>query len=323
VNTLLCVDDEPHILSSLKRLFYDLDLEVLTATTALQAMEVIQRHPISVILCDNMMPGMTGIEFFQMAKELSPDSVRIMITGHANVRSAINAINKGEVYRFITKPWDDADLREVVLNAFNRYQVINSLKKADEATLRSLAQTVELKDHYTRGHCDRVAYYATKIAAATNLPEETKKHIRYGSWLHDVGKIGVPESILNYQGLLTPEQMEVVKNHCWWGAEVARQAQLPETVIRIILYHHERYDGQGYPVGLRGVDIPLEARIVTVADIYDALTTDRPYQYKNTSDKAKQYLINLKDKACDPDIVDIFLDLLGMCNYRGIRNPGE
>jgi len=264
---------------------------------------------------------MTGIEFFQRSKELSPESVRIMITGYANVNSAINAINKGEVYRFIVKPWDDAELREVVLNAFNRYQVIHSLKKADEATLRSLAQTVELKDHYTRGHCDRVAHYATKIAAGTNLPEETQRYIRYGSWLHDVGKIGIPESILNYRGLLTPEQMDIVRNHCWWGAEVARQAQLPETVIRIILYHHERYDGTGYPVGLKGVDIPIEARIVTVADIYDALTTDRPYQYKNTSDKAMGYLVNLKAKACDPDIVDIFLDLFGMCSCRDIGNP--
>jgi len=309
VNTLLCIDDEPHILNSLKRLFNDLDLQVLTATSAFQAMEVMQRHSISVILCDNRMHGMTGIEFFQRVKAISPESVRIMLTGHADVKSAIDAINRGEVYRFITKPWDDNELKDEVLNAFNRYQMIHSLKRADEATLLSLAQTVELKDHYTKGHCDRVANYAMKIAGALNLPKETQRYIKYGSWLHDIGKIGVPESILNYSGLLSQDQMQVIKNHCWWGVEVARQAQLPETVIRIILYHHERYDGNGYPVGLKGNEIPLEARIVSVSDIYDALTTDRPYQIKSSHAKASEYLLSFKDKACDPYIVDIFMDL--------------
>lgn len=310
-NTVLFVDDEINVLRSLERLFVQEDIRTLTATSASEAADIMKNNKVAVIVTDNLMPGTNGIDLLQRAKDISPESIRILMTAHADLQSAIDAINKGEVYKFLTKPWSDSELRDVVFEAVKRHQLILSLKRADEATLLSLAQTIELKDPYTKGHCDRVAQYALMIAGAMGLPEEEQEYIKYGSWLHDCGKIGVPESILNHQGPLSPEQFEVVKKHSRWGADVVRLAKLPEIVINIILYHHERYNGKGYPLGLKGDDIPLEARIVAVADAYDALTSDRPYRRRISAKEAAAILKEAKGSAFDPKIVEIFTMFVG------------
>lgn len=310
--TILCVDDEPNVLHSLERLFMDDNIDIMTATNAADALDILKNNRIAVIISDNKMPKVTGIDFLQMAKNISPDSVRLMLTAFADAKSAIDAINKGEVYKFITKPWDDAELKDIVFNTLNRYKIALSMKKANEATLLSLSQTIELKDPYTRGHCDRVAAYALKIAETLGRSKDEQQEIKYGSWLHDCGKIGVPEAILNYNGPLLDEQIKTVKNHSVWGADVARLAQLSGTVINIILCHHEHYDGTGYPYGLKGNDIPLEARIVAVADVYDALTSQRPYRNKMDPQQAQEILIDHKGSVLDPEIVDIFIKGLGV-----------
>jgi len=309
-DTILLVDDEINILNALKRLFINENARIITALDAAEAISALKNNNISVIVSDNRMPNITGVELLQRAKEISPESVRILMTAYADMQSAIDAINKGEVYRFITKPWNDDEFRETVSNALNRYKVVLSLKTGDEAILLSLAQTIELKDPYTKGHCDRVAKYALIVAESLGLSEQEKKHIKYGGWLHDCGKIGIPESILNFNGPLTDEQIAIVKNHSRWGAEVASLARLPDAVINIILYHHERYDGTGYPEGLRGKDIPIEARIVAVADFYDAFSSDRPYRKKYSSEDIFKILVDLKGKHFDPDIVTTFIELL-------------
>ncbi|MBI4691600.1 MAG: HD domain-containing protein, partial [Nitrospirae bacterium] len=300
-DTILLVDDEINILNSLKRLFINDDLRIIIALNADEAMNALKDNKVSVIVSDNRMPNITGIEFLQKAKEVSPESVRILLTAYADIHSAIDAINKGEVYRYISKPWNDDEFRDTVSNAINRYKVVMSLKSGDEAILLSLAQTIELKDPYTRGHCDRVAKYAIKIAESLGLSEEEKKCIKYGSWLHDCGKIGVPESILNLNGPLSDEQINLIKNNSRWGADVARLARLPVAVVNIILYHHEKYDGTGYPEGLKGKDIPLEARLVSVADFYDAFSSDRPYRKKYSSENISKILDDLKGRHFDPE----------------------
>ncbi len=310
IGTLLFVDDEQGILNSLRRLFIDDNVRILTSTSGAEAIELIKSNDIAVIVSDHRMPGMSGIEFLQKAKALSPDSVRVMLTGYADTQAAIDAINKGEVYKFITKPWEIDEFRSIIFDAVGRHNVVQSLRKADEYTLYSLAQTIELKDPYTKGHCDRVAKYATTVAEALGLDEELKKDIRRGGWLHDCGKIGVPEALLNFKGPLTPEQMVVLKKHPCWGADVARSAHLPQAVVNIVLYHHERYDGTGYPLGLKGEDIPLEARIVNVADIYDSLTSERPYRDQLPKEEAIEILRANKATHSDPHIVDIFIRLL-------------
>jgi putative nucleotidyltransferase with HDIG domain len=190
-----------------------------------------------------------------------------------------------------------------------RYQLIKSLGTEDEAVYFSLAQTVELKDPYTKGHCDRVARYAVSLAEAAGLDQSVITDIKHGSWLHDCGKIGVPEGVLNSPGRLNDEDMETVMQHPRWGSEVARQARMSDTVINIILYHHEQYDGKGYPSGLNGDAIPIEARIVAIADVFDALYSDRPYRKAYDFDRALDILKEMTESHFDPSLMELFLPI--------------
>jgi putative two-component system response regulator len=310
VESVLFVDDEENILSSVGRIFSDSGIRIFTACSGPDAIHILRREDIAVLVSDNLMPGMKGIELFSKAREMSPDTVRVLMTAYADLQTAIDAINKGEVFRFIVKPWENEVLVATVGEGIGRYRLVRSLKAADEATLRSLAQTIELKDPYTRGHCDRVARYALMIADALQLGKRRGVEIKHGSWLHDCGKIGVPESILNYRGPLNDEEREITRKHPVWGAEVARQANLPESIVNIILYHHEKFGGGGYPTGRVGKDIPLEARIVAVADTFDAITSDRPYSKSYETGEALKILSSLRGAALDPEIVDVFINLL-------------
>jgi len=306
-NAVLLVDDEANILNALARLFLDRDVRVLRAETGEEALGIVRREPVAVVVSDNLMPGMRGVELLSRVRDLSPDTVRVLLTGYADLSTAIEAINRGEVFRFHVKPWVDEEIVRTVEEGVRRYQLVRSLRDGDEATLRSIAQTIELKDPYTRGHCDRVAAFALKIAEALRLPEGTRRAIRHGSWLHDCGKIGVPEAILNRPGKLSAADFEVVRKHPGWGAEIGRQANLPEEVINIILYHHERFDGRGYPTGTKGTEIPLEARIVAVVDIFDAMSSDRPYAKGYEREEVMRVMGVLRGAALDPQLVDIFL----------------
>jgi len=308
--TVLFVDDEASVLNSIERLFIDSNLKMLKALGADEALALFKKEDIAVIISDSQMPGMKGTELLAKVRVISPDTLRMLMTAHADLAVAVDAINKGEVFRFITKPWDDDVLVRTVLEAIDRYQIVLSLKNHDESRLLSLAQTIELKDHYTHGHCERVACYALVIAAVLGLSEGAKRDLKYGCWLHDCGKIGFPERLLNRKGTFDPEEFEIIKQHPVWGADVARQARLPETVVKIILHHHERYNGTGYPTGIQNAEIPLEARIVTVADVYDALTTDRPYRKSYSGEKVLSTMLSMKESIFDPDLVDIFLDKL-------------
>jgi putative nucleotidyltransferase with HDIG domain len=299
------VDDEPWVLSSLKRLFADTDYDCHFCASPDDALRLAETEKIRVVVSDNQMPGMTGIEFLYRLKMVSPDTVRIMMTAYANLGVAISAINKSEAFRFITKPWDNDELLSLVAEGLARYDMLFSMRSHDEGHYRSLAQTVELKDPYTRGHCDRVADYAERLARAAGVAEPLLTCIRHGSILHDCGKIGVPEEVLNFPGKLTLEEFAVIKQHPDWGTQVAREANLPEAVINVILYHHERADGSGYPAGLTGGNIPLEARIVAIADVFDALTSDRPYRKGNSFEEATTILMGLTG-LLDDELLGIF-----------------
>jgi putative two-component system response regulator len=311
---ILLIDDDVSVLHSIKRILCDLGFEVIESSNPIEALSIINDQDIAVVVADYKMPQMSGLELLSKLKTMAPDIKRIMITAYADLNIAMSAINECDVFRFISKPWNDKELIESVTDAINEYRIVKSMRHSDESMLLSLAQTVELKDPYTRGHCDRVADVALSIAEHLGLPPETKKSILHGSWLHDCGKIGVPEAILNKEGPLSPEEMDVIKKHPVWGAHVAELAMCSETVINIINYHHERYDGLGYPEGKRGKDIPLEARIVATADIFDALASDRPYRKAFTVDKTLAILEGMRNKELDPELLDIFLSTI---NHKG------
>jgi len=306
-NTVLLVVDDANTLNALARLFLNRDARVLRAGSGVEALGIVGREPVAVVVSDDLMPGTRGVELLSRVRDLSPDTVRVLLTETADLPAAAEAIARGEVSRFLVKPWVDEEIVRTVEEGLWRYRMVRSLRHGDEATLHSIAETIELRDPYTRGHCDRMAAIALKIADGLSLPEETRRAIRLGSWLHDCGKINVPEAILNRPGKLSAADFEVVRKHPEWGAEVGRLANLPEEVINIILYHHERFDGRGYPTGAKGTEIPLEARLIAVADIFDAMSSDRPYAKGCEREEVMRVMGVLRGAALDPELVDIFL----------------
>lgn len=307
---VLFVDDEENVLKSMERVFADSDMMFLKAGSAREAIRLIGENEIAVLVTDNRMPGMCGIDLLACLRELSPETVKILMTGHADLATAVDAINVGEVFRFIVKPWENEDLIRTVREGIEQYRLVRTMRGSDEATLLSLAQAIELKDPYTRGHCDRVAAYAIMIAEQLGLPEETRRHVKHGGWLHDCGKIGVPDAVLNFNGKLNDAEYVTIRQHPVWGARVARQARLPQTVINIILHHHERYDGEGYPHMLPGTRIPIEARIVTIADVFDALTSKRSYRDALPGGEALSLMNAMKGHQLDPGLMEIFHSLI-------------
>lgn len=303
--TVMFVDDEVAVLSALRRLFQETGYNCIFCSSPVEALEIVLKKKIWVVVSDNQMPTMTGIDFLSKLRSLSPDTVRIMMTAYANLGVALSAINCSEAFRFVTKPWDNEELLTLVDEAVARYDMLTSMRSRDELLYRSLAHTVELKDPYTRGHCDRVADYAERLAVAIGVEEPLITCIRHGSILHDCGKIGVPEEVLNFPGKLTLEEFEIIKQHPDWGTQVAREAGLPEAVVNVILYHHERIDGSGYPAGLTGASIPLEARIAAIADVFDAITSDRPYRKGNELEGALLIMDTL-DGVLDKKLLSVF-----------------
>jgi len=308
--TILFVDDDRNYLAYTSGLFQGRGLNILSASSALEALAIVENQAVSVVVSDNEMPGMQGIELLSRIKEVSPHTVKIMMTGSADLSTTLAAINSGEVFRFVLKPWKKAEMLRAVKDGIRRYRVLQSLKREDEFILHSLAQTIELKDASTKGHCDRVATLALMIAERLGISEEIRQEIRYGSWLHDCGKIGVPEAILNAERQLTEEEFAIVMKHPEWGCEVVRKANLSKTVQDIVLYHHERYDGKGYPFMLDGDRIPLEARIVATADICDALTMDRPYRKGFSREEVICTMTRMKGTNLEPKLVKILFELL-------------
>ncbi|KAF0217438.1 MAG: response regulator [Geobacteraceae bacterium] len=307
---VLFVDDDKAVLGHIENLFQNKGLKILTAGSPREALKFFAGQEIAVLVSDNVMPEMSGLELLARIGKISPDTVKIMMTAYADLPTTLAAINKGEVFRFVTKPWPKGEMIKAVKDGIRRFRLLQSMKKEDEFVLHSLAQTIELKDPRTRGHCDRVAAYALQIAGGLGLPEEIKKDIKYGSWLHDCGKIGVPETILNANRSLTGEEFELVKMHPVWGADVVRKANLSAIVQNIVLYHHERCDGSGYPSGLKGNNIPLEARIVAVADVYDALLSERPYRKGCSQEETIGIIREMTGNGLDSAIVGILLSLL-------------
>lgn len=311
MRNVLFVDDEKPVRNAIQRVFLERsDICCLFAESGEEALSILENNEISVIVSDYLMPGMRGIELLSRVKARWPLTMRIMMTAYADLTIAIDAINKSEAFRFVTKPWSNAELLEIVDEALMRFQLVKSLGSDDETVYLSLAQTVELKDPYTKGHCDRVAKYAVALARAAGVEEEKLTEIKHGSWLHDCGKIGVSERVLNFPGPLNEEDMDSVRQHPRWGSEVAHQARMSETVINIIMYHHERYDGNGYPVGLKGEEIPLESRIVAIADVFDALYSDRPYRKAFEIEEVVETMRKMTPTHFDPELIKLFLPII-------------
>jgi putative two-component system response regulator len=323
---LLLVDDEESIRSALQRHLGGKGYDLFTAGTGADALQAVQRHKIAGIVLDVRLPDMSGVDLVPRLLEAEPNVAIVMLTAANDAANATLALQRGAM-EYLTKPVDLADLDGAITRALRRRgtQLENAalnhwlkeevalrtaelrmeranLERISVATLETLVNALEAKDPYLRGHSARVADFAAMVAAELKLPDDQVEAIRTAGRLHDIGKIGIREEILNKQGPLTDEEFEHVKQHPVIGAEILAPLTHLGEVIRFVRSHHERWDGKGYPDGLEGSGIPIGARIIGVVEIYDALTTSRPYQEKMAPEQAVERLRDLSGSVVDPAV---------------------
>jgi len=283
---------------------------ILEARHPSEALALISNEPVDLVILDLVLTGMSGPEFCRALKsdrrsQLIPI---LMLTSVLGAENEVEGIESG-ADEYLLKPVHPAVLRSRVRAMVRHKLAINSLEEA-ESILFALAQAIEQRDAYTAGHCERLAGYSVAIGMALGLPRTQLLALHRGGFLHDIGKISIPDAILHKPGSLTAEEWALVKRHPIKGEEICSEMKSLRPVLPIIRSHHERWDGSGYPDGLRGNQIPLVARILQISDIYDALTTARPYKPALPPAEA---LGILKEEAKrgwrDPELVAVFGEL--------------
>jgi len=345
--TLLIVDDEPQVINSIVRILRKEDIHIFTSGSGAKAMEIIKDQPVGVVLSDQNMPLMDGISFLEKVREYDENIVRILLTGYASVDSAIDAINRSQIFELLTKPWDSDALIRTLHRAFNHHTLIEENKRLQKVTreqnlqLRQLNDSLEkrvaqrteqlakavregilmlslaaeARDDDTGNHVKRIRHLTEATCAKIGIPNKDAERIGFFSMMHDVGKIHIPDRILNKPGRLTEEEMDLMKNHTVAGEIILGESAYYAIARQIARSHHEWIDGSGYPDGLKGSDIPLHARVVAVVDVFDALTHERAYKKAWPADKAIDELTKLAGKQFDTDIVNAFVELVsaGLC----------
>lgn len=283
---------------------------ILEASRPSEAFALLETEKIDLVMPDLVMPEMSGIEFCGMLKadrrtQLIPI---LMTTGVQGIENEVAGLESG-ADEFLIRPLKPSLVRVRVRTLLRNKALIDSLDEA-ETILFALAQAVEHRDKYTGMHCERLAAYSMALARAMGLSKADQLALFRGGYLHDIGKVSIPDKILFKRGLLTDQEWEVMRQHTVRGEEICRPMKSLAPVLPIIRGHHERWDGTGYPDGLRGQEIPLLARVMQVADIYDALTTSRPYKPAFTHDQAIAMMLEEARRGWrDPELVPLFAEI--------------
>lgn len=275
---ILVADDEGANRKLLTEILTRANYDVICTEDGDQALCVIRKEPISVALLDVNMPGRSGLSTCEAIKSESRTRLLpvVLVTALSSTEDRIRGINSG-ADDFLSKPVNRQELLARVHSLLLLKQFTDGMETA-ENVLYSLALSIEAKDSYTEGHSDRLSKYSVALADHLALPEELRVALRWAGIIHDIGKIGVPENILLKPGRLSTDEMNIMKQHPIIGERICAPLKSMRLVLPIIRHHHEKLDGSGYPDGLHGEQIPLTARILSTVDIYDALTTDRPYR---------------------------------------------
>jgi len=331
---ILVVDDEEPIRNALKKFLAQQQYEVYTASTGDEALQALRRHRISLMLCDIRMPGTSGVDLVPQAIDIEPELAILMLTAVNDATSAALCMQRGAM-DYLTKPIELADLGRAVQRALKRREMLlenrqlsqwlkeevstrtaelhrerMKLERLSVATLEALVNALEAKDPYMRGHSARVADLSATIAHQLGMSDEEVEQVRVAGRLHDIGKIGTRESVLNKQGTLTPEEFEHVKQHVLIGSQILAPLSHLGDIIPAVRHHHERFDGTGYPDGLRGADIPLAARVIGAAEVFDALSTSRAYQEKMSPEKAIERIADLAGTVLDPKVHEALVSVV-------------
>jgi putative two-component system response regulator len=334
---ILVVDDEQQVRDVVQRLLERAGYACSAVESGASATELLAAEPFALVLADLQMPGESGLDLISRVRHEYPDTATIMVTGVDDPALAEAALKLG-AFGYIVKPFSPTELSIQVMNALVRRELeiaqrhereqlehtveartlelrnaLENVKRSEEETVTRLAAAVEARDHETAEHIERVGNYSALVAQRLHLPEEHCELIRRASTLHDIGKIGVADELLLKPGPFTVDERREMQRHAQIGHDIlsGSQLELLELAAAIAWTHHERVDGTGYPRGLSGTEIPLQGRIVAVVDVYDALTSDRPYRPALSHAGAVTLLAAGRGTQFDPIVLDAFLEELG------------
>lgn len=322
LHKLLIVDDESPNLRLLERLFRH-DFNCLTASSGEEAIRLLSQHDVAILITDQRMPQMSGIELLQRTAELRPHMARILLTGYTDVEALVEAINCGLVHRYVTKPWNNEDLKQKVSRALEEYEnnkKRHALKVANDRLQARLSEmklgianafdaVMRIKDEYSCEHSSRVAHLAVKIADQMNMNEDERADLFLTAVLHRLGHLATPDELLWKTSGSSAAEATCYQEHCERGARILAVIPDLRNVADLIRLHHENFDGSGYPRGLQGEQIPLACRIIRVADEYDLMTQPRSERGALSSDAALTSIQSQSGFEFDPEVVAVVCQL--------------
>jgi len=330
---ILVVDDEPHvrsmIASTLERQGYDVQL----AASGREGMEILELNAFDLVLTDIVMQDGNGIALLERIHGQQPQLPVVMVTAIHDISVAIDSMRRG-AYDYLLKPFEREHLVNTVQRALDHRQALQdshnyqqnleqvvrartemlrqameNLEHSYDVTLEALGDALDLKDSETEGHSKRVTAYTIALARAIGISPSQIKIIARGAFLHDIGKMAIPDEILRKPGKLSTEEQTVMREHCGRGYNMLRKIPFLAESAEIVFSHQEHFDGSGYPNGLRGAEIPIGARIFAVADTLDAITSDRPYRKARSFDTAREEILRCSGSQFDPAVVEVFLKI--------------
>jgi response regulator RpfG family c-di-GMP phosphodiesterase len=353
---ILCVDDEPHILSALRRLFRTQGYEVLTAGSAEAGLALLAGREVDLVISDMRMPEMDGVQFLERARVARPDALRLLLTGHADVEQIMDAINRGEIYRYITKPWDDTEILLVVRHALERRALEqdklrlesltlrqneqlrelnqgleakvaartaelraahdellasnDKLKRSFLTSIRVFSSIIELRGANLAGHSRRVADLARRIAVRMGLDAHETQQVFIAGLLHNIGKIGLADDLLDLPvSMMNGDQLNQYKRYPARGEQLLMPLEDLGEAAAIVRAHQERFDGQGFPDRLAGLNIPLGARILALASDYDNLQIGILTRNRLAPEQAAALVLERRGTRYDPTVVAAFVEV--------------
>ncbi len=310
--SILLVDDEEDNLALLYRTLrgtYNLE----RTTSPLHALEILKEKSFELVISDHKMPEMDGVEFLKRVQEMRPDTMRILLTAYSDANILIDAINYAKIYRYVKKPYNPEELQLIVSAALEFYQLkhdndklIEDLKELFSGTIKAIMEALDAKDSYTSGRSKRITFYSIKIAQQLGLSAVDVGKVELAGMLHDIGMIGVSDEILYKIDELSQEEYDEIKSHIAYSVKILEDIKQLKDVVEIIKCHHENYDGTGYPEGISGENIPIGARIISVADSFDSIVSDRIYRRKTNYEDALKEIVKNAGTQFDPIVVKAF-----------------
>ena len=333
---IIGVDDESGILDSLTVLFDNSEYEFEGVLDPVEAIERVKMEHFDLMLLDFMMTPLHGDEVVEEIRKFNKELYILLLTGHKDMAPPLETIKRLDIQGYCEKSDKFDQLLLLVESGIKSVKQMDEIKRINEEPsesnerlerayldmVQTLRYTVEAKDTYTRGHSDRVSEYSVLIGEKLGLPEDQIKTLRIGGLFHDIGKIGIPDSILLKPDKLSDDEYSQIKNHPSIGAHILGSAEIFKDIIPIVKHHHERYDGNGYPSRLKGEEIPYIARIAAVADTFDAMTSRRSYRGPIDIEHVKEEIKRCEGTQFDPQIAEVFLDILNN-DYDKIKDIQE